>query len=270
MWRRIAFLSLAILALAVGGTLLPASEGTGKKCTRLEAVAVKLGLSDKQKEEVGKMHKEFCKNAAALRQQLRTLHKEQRQTMRQLLTEEQRAMLPGLIKAERDRHWQAVAGKLGLSEEQTQRVDKARAEYAKKVHDLAANKGTATPEQFRTLRREKMEAIRGTLTEAQRTKLVVLCREEFQKSRHPAARKERWKSLGEKLGVSAEQKEQFQKVRAEYAPKMDKPSTQLKQLRQDAHAAMLKVLTEEQRARFLEMRQARVRKEATPPATPKE
>src|SRR5262249_10368924 len=63
-------------------------------------------------------------------------------------------------------------------------------------------------------------------------------------------------ALAEKLDLTAGQKKQFQAVAADYGPKIDRAGKQLLELRQEERAAMEKVLTEEQRAKWREMRKA--------------
>jgi hypothetical protein len=63
-------------------------------------------------------------------------------------------------------------------------------------------------------------------------------------------------ALAEKLDLSAGQKKQFQVVAADYGPRIDRAGKQLLELRQEERAAMEKVLTEEQRAKWRQMRKA--------------
>jgi len=257
MGRRIAVMVLTVSALAVGAGLLAAKEekgrSSGKRHDRLEALAAKLDLSDKQKEEVRNLHADFSKKAAPVKEELRELRREQREAMRQVLSAEQRAKLPEIRKAEWDKRWQALVAKLGLSDEQKQQLEKTRAAFQAKYQDLAAREGKNRREQFRQLRHEQFQAVRADLTDEQRAKL----REEFHHRHNSEARREHWRVIGDKLGVSTEQKEQFQKIHAEYAGKIEKPAAQLKQLHQDQRTAVEKVLTEEQRAKLREMRKAR-------------
>jgi Spy/CpxP family protein refolding chaperone len=229
----------------------------------MEAFAAKLGLSDQQKEQISKIHADFATKTGPLHRQLATLHREQREAMSKVLTEEQRAKAKEIFKAAREEKWQATAAKLKLSDEQKQRVEKIRAEYAKRFQDLAAQKTEGRRDQFRTLRHEQYQAIGRELTEEQRAEFRDMARKMFHHRRdaQPAARVAFWKAIGEKLGVTPEQKEQFKKIRAEYASKKEKPAAELKELRQERHAAMAKVLTEEQRAKLQEMRKARKKDE---------
>ena len=57
-----------------------------------------------------------------------------------------------------------------------------------------------------------------------------------------ATRRELFKSVGEKLGVSVEQKEQFRKLHDEYDPKVKSLHAELRKLHHAEHAAIEKVL----------------------------
>jgi Spy/CpxP family protein refolding chaperone len=259
-YRRFTVLACTVLVLA-GGRLLRACEEKGAapeaRHHRLDALAAKLGLSDQQKEEIQKIHADFARQAAPLREQLGALHHDKREAMSKVLTEEQRARAKEVLKAEWETRWQATAARLNLTDEQKQRVEAIRREYAKQFEDLAGQKGEKQRDQFRALRHKQYQAIGRELTDEQRAKLGEIVRQEFRQRRDPAARMAFWKSVGEKLGVSPEQKEQFQKLHAAYAAKAEKPAAQLRELRRQEHAAVAKVLTEEQRARLQELRQDR-------------
>ena len=266
MWRRI-ILTMTVVALTASGNLLQAEETAPKRHGGLEALTAKLGLSDQQQEAIRKIHADWKTNATPIKQQLRTLHKEQRQAMMQVLTEEQRAKLPGIMKAAADKKWQAISGKLGLTAEQKERVDKTRTEFARKFQDLAAKNGETTRDQFRTLRHEKMQALRQILTPEQSAQLRKLVRAEKREWRNPEHKLAFWKGIGEKLNVTAEQKDQLHKIHADFASRMEKPAGQLKELRENKRSAFQKVLTAEQLAKFQEMRKSR--HEAKPATTEK-
>jgi Spy/CpxP family protein refolding chaperone len=159
----------------------------------------------------------------------------------------------------RDQELQKIADKLGLTEEQRQKIGKVREEYEKKFHDLAAQKekGEKVHRQFRALRHEFIAAVRPELTDEQRAKLPVILREEHRQWRNPVTRREIFKSIGEKLGVTPEQKEQIKKIRDEYNPKVEPLVTKLKEMHQEEHAAIEKVFTDEQRAKWQELRKSR-------------
>jgi Spy/CpxP family protein refolding chaperone len=266
---RLAGLAAALLALAAGTGQFTADEPKGdadKRHDRLGALASKLGLSDQQKEELRKIHTDCDKEADPIEHQLWSLCHQEYQAMRQVLTEEQRNRVPELLKAMRDKELQKIGTELGLNEDQKQRIEKIREEYEKKFHDLAAEKekGEKVHKEFRHLRHEFIGAISPVLTDEQRGRLPVLMREEHRYWHNPAVRREHLRALADKLGVSAEQKEQLQRIQSEYEPKVEKLASQLKQMHQQQHAAMEKVLTPDQRTKFQELFKNRVHREDKP------
>jgi Spy/CpxP family protein refolding chaperone len=256
-----AVVAAATLALAAGQGWLGAEEPKTEvgKGHHWERLATKLGLSDKQKEEIHKIHADFDEKADPVEHQLWSLHHQEREAMRQVLTDEQRAKLPAVFKELRDQELQKIADKLNLTEEQRQKIGKVREEFETKFRELAAQKekGDNVHRQFRELRHQFIAAVRPELTEEQRAKLPVILREEHRHWRNPEARRETFKAVGEKLGVSAEQKEQLKKIRDEYSPKAEALAAKLKEMHQDEHAAIEKVLTEDQRTKWQELRKSR-------------
>jgi Spy/CpxP family protein refolding chaperone len=186
--------------------------------------------------------------------------------MRQALTEEQRNRLPEVLKAMRDKELQKIGAELGLNEDQKQRIEKVREEYEKKFHELAAEreKGENAHKQFRHLRHEFLAAISPILTDEQRARLPVVVREEHRYWHNPAVRREHLRSLADKLGVTGEQKDKLQRIYSEDEPKVEKLTSQLKQMHQQEHAAVAKVLTPEQRLKFQELFKSRVGGEDKP------
>ena len=198
MWRRNSVMAVTAVVLATGGLLIAKEE----KCHRLEAFAAKVGLNDQQKDEIRRLHADFHKKTAPVKEHLWALRHDQRESMRGVLTEEQRIAVRKLIGEHWNSKWQATAAKLDLSAEQKQRIDKVRETYGKLFHDVAAEK-SSSGEHFRELRRAKYQAIGRELNEEQRAKLFSLVRKE-DRSRHDSeARRQYWKGIGEKLGVAA-------------------------------------------------------------------
>jgi len=251
---------VATVALMAGGSLLYAEapkSHTGKGHGRCAALAAKLNLTDKQKEEMGKIRTEFHAKEAPLKKQLGTLHHEHFHAIKQVLTEEQRARLPEGMKAEWDRRWQEMAGKLNLTQEQQQKLDKVRAEFRGKFKQLATKEGEKRPEQFRELRHEAFKAIAAELTPEQRSRFWTTFREERHHGHNAAVRGKEHEAFAEKLGLSAEQRKRVEQICSEYAKKRADEVAQLKQLRHEEHTAMAKVLTAEQREKLHELRKDR-------------
>lgn len=262
MWNRLGVMALTLLALAAGGQLVAEEKGQpGRRHDRLEALASKLGLSDQQKEEIRKIHADYDKKMDPLEEQLWALHHAEHEAMSKVLTEDQRAKLPEVMKEVMHKELDKMADKLGLTEAQKQKVEKIHEMYAKKFRDLAAQKGENARHKFHELRSEAMATVGKDLNDEQRARLHSVMREEFHRMHDPAVRREHLKAFADKLGLSAEQKEQVQKVHNEYEQKIEKLAEQLKQLHKDEHAAVEKVLTEEQRTKLRELLKSRGRGE---------
>jgi Spy/CpxP family protein refolding chaperone len=255
-----AVLAVAVLAWSAGSGRFAADEPRGASDKeRLEALASKLGLNDQQKQELHKIHTDFDRQADPVEQQLFNQFHQEFQAMRQALTEEQRNRIPELLKTMRDKELQKIASELNLNDDQKQRLGKVCEEYGRKLHELATHKetGEGAYKQFCQLRHEFVAAIRPELTEEQRFKLPMVLREEFRYWHNPTVHREHLRALADKLGVSGEQRERLQKIYSEYDPRVEKLVTQLKQIHQEEHAALEKVLTPEQRTKFQELHKSR-------------
>ena len=266
-WRRMAVTAFAIGLLAAGGRLAadePKAE-PAKGHDRLDAMAAKLGLNDQQKEEIRKIHTKFDKTLSDAEHQLWALHHEEHEAMSKVLTDEQRAKLPMVLKAARDKELQTIAGKLGLSDDQKKKLEAVREEHEQKFHELAA-KGDEGRAQFHELRHVFYEAIGKELTDDQRAKLPGLLREEYHEWRDPATRRDHLKAIGEELGLTAEQKDSMKKIHDDFDQKTAEPAAALTQLREDEHAAVDKVLTADQRTKLQELRKEREAGEKKPGA----
>jgi Spy/CpxP family protein refolding chaperone len=265
--RRLIGTALAILALAAGGGLVAdapkPAEPPAKGHDRLEAMAARLGLNDQQKEQIRAIHTDFDKKAADLEHQLWTLHHEEHQAMGKVLTDDQRAKLPGVLKAARDKELEELAAKLGLTDDQKKKLEAVREEHEPKFHELAA-KGEEGREAFRELRRVFHEAIGKELTDDQRARLPGVLREEYTEWRDPAKRRERLKAVGDELGLTDAQRAQLKAIHEEFDKKTADPTAQLRQARQDERAAVDKVLTDDQRQKLEALRKEREAGEKKP------
>jgi len=256
--HRWAVLTVATLTLATGAGRLAAEEPKAdtKKHDRVEMLASRLGLDDKQKEQIRKIHEDYDKKSDPVEHQLWALHHEEHEAVHKLLSDDQRTKLAAALKEMRDKEFDTLADKLGLSADQKKKIGKIREEYETKFHDLHAmkEKGEHVHKQFRELRHQFLEAVRPELTDDQRAKLPVLMREEHHHWRNPATRHEHMKAVFDKLDLSADQKEKIKKLHEDFEPKIKEDATQLKQLHHDEHDAMEKVLTDEQRTKWQEIR----------------
>jgi Spy/CpxP family protein refolding chaperone len=251
-----AFSALAIVAAAGVFAADPPKTEPGKGHDRLDVMAAKLGLSDQQKDEIRKVHADFEQKEAAVEHQLWTMRHEEREAIGKVLTDEQRAKVPGLLKAAREKEVQKVEGELGVTDEQKKKLEPILEEYEKKFHELAA-KGEAGREAFHKERHEFRQAIAKELTDEQRLKLPGVLREEYHQWRDPAARREHLKALADQLGLDDKQREEIKKIHAEFDQKDEPLTAQLKQLHTDEHAAVDKVLTDDQRQKLQEWRKER-------------
>jgi len=253
-WHRVAGLALAILVLVAGARLLGADEKKAKgDHDRVDALAAKLGLNEEQKEKIRKIHADFDKKEDPIEHRLQTLHHEEREAISKVLTKEQRDKVPEVMKGEMQKEWDKVAAKLGLNEDQKAKARKIHEEYGPKFRALASGKGERSEGEFRKLRHQEFEAVGGLLTAEQRGKLPGLMRQEFHEWRDPATRREHLKALADKLGLSAEQRDQAKKIHEEYEPKIHKEAEQLRELHSEEHKAMEAVLTDAQRTKLHEL-----------------
>jgi Spy/CpxP family protein refolding chaperone len=255
-WHRFAVLAVATLALAAVGLWADEKADTGKKHDRLEMLASRLGLDDKQKDELRKIRDDFDKKSDPVEHEIWSLHHQEHEAIHKLLTDEQRTKLRDAVKEMHEKEFQKLGDKLGLDDDQKKKIAKIHEEFEPKFHDLAKmrEKGENVHKQFRELRHEFLDEVRPVLTEAQRSKLPILLREEHYHWRNPEARHEHMKAILDKLDLSAEQKDKVKAIHSEYDPKIKDEVTQLHKLHHEEHEAMEKVLTAEQRTKWQELR----------------
>jgi Spy/CpxP family protein refolding chaperone len=254
--HRLAVTALTALALAAAPAFLNranADQPGGKDRERLTAWASKLGLSADQQERIHKICTECAERAEPVEEQLWKLHHEAFDQVKGVLTPEQQEKLPSAIKNEIAKECRAMEDKLGLSEEQRQKVEKVREEYEPKFREVCSQATETARKQMRELRSEFFAGLRGVLNDDQKAKLFGVLRQEFHQWRDPVARQQHLEAIGEQLGVNAEQKTQIQKIRSEYEPKIERLATQLKDTFQEERASVEKVLTDEQRTKAQEM-----------------
>jgi len=254
MGHRFAVAAFTILALGLGGIQLLAQEERsnteGTRLDRLEALTARLGLSDQQKSEVGKIQAEFDKKLEPVEQRLWSLHQEEFAACRKVITEDQRAKMRDFLKGTWEAETQKIAVKLNLNEDQKQRVQKIRADYGPKFCALMEKQGEGSFKEFRELRSKAHQELRQVLTEEQRALVPGIIHEEFHRWHDAATRREELTMVTDKVGLNNDQRAQFQQIMTEYNRQLEQPAGQFKQLHQDERAAIEKVLTAEQRAKF--------------------
>lgn len=252
--HRLAVAAFTTLALAASG--MPAyanDDATANQPDRVTAWATKLGLSDQQREQVRSIRADYDKQADPVEEQLWKLYHEEYEAMKNALTDEQRAKLPSVVKTEMNKECQAVATKIGISEDQKQKIEKIREEYEPKFREFCTQSTEAARKKVHELKAEFFGAVRRELTDDQRTKFWGVLREEFRQWRDPVARHERLSEIADQLGVTPDEKTQLKKIYAEYQPKIDELASRVKDLWREERTAVEKVLTDEQRTKAQEM-----------------
>jgi Spy/CpxP family protein refolding chaperone len=249
--RRLAFTLFAVLL--AGGVYADEAASKAKEHCILNAIAKKLGLSDQQRDQFRKIHDEFEAKAQPIQNELWKLRHEQHQAMKQVLTEQQRAELPNVIKMEMGNKLREIGDKLALTDDQRKQAEQLFNEYCTKFQDLDKEQGANVQGQFRALKHAEFEAFCGLLTDEQRVKLPGVLKEEMALWRSEDAQAKMRNEIAEKLNLTADQREKIEKICTEAGPKIEKQKTDLRQNWKDAHAAVAKVLTEEQRTKFLEL-----------------
>jgi len=268
-WHRMVGTALVVAALALGLRLAADEpkkpDPAAKPQSRLEAMAARLGLDDKQKEEITKVHTDFEKKLGDLEHQLGVLRHNEHEAMSKVLTDEQRAKLPAALKAARDKDLEAMAAKLGLTTEQKTKLETVLDEHEKKFLELAA-KGDEGRAAFHEVRHAFHEAIGKELTQAQREMLPGLLREEYREWREPETRRAHLKAIGDELGLKDEQKAQLKTIHEDFDKQTKEPLAQLKQTREDEHKAVMNVLTPDQQTKLEQFRKEREEANKKPPA----
>jgi len=246
LWHRMAFSALALVAAAGVFAADPPKAEPGKGHSRLDVMAAKLGLSDQQKDEIGKIHTDFDHQQAAVEHQIWTKRHEEHEAIDKVLTKEQHAKAQDLMKAARAKEVEKVESELKVTEEQKKKIEPILEEFEQKFHEAIA-KGEAGREDFHKTRHEFHEAIAKELTDEQRLALPGVMREEYHQWRDPAARREQLKALADQLGLEEKQRDEIKKIHEQF-DKDDEPLTaQHKQLHEAERAAVDKVLNDDQR-----------------------
>jgi Spy/CpxP family protein refolding chaperone len=254
-WQRLAVTAFMILALT-SGSLLPAQEKgkqSGKETDRLDALALKLKLSDAQKEQVKKIYADFDKKAAPLVRQLCTQRGEEWEALQKILNDGQKAKLKEALEAQAAKELQSVAEKLNLTEEQKEKVKKIRQDFWKKFLNLSIQKGENMGREYRELHMDVVLAGRQVLTPEQCTKLHAIQKQDFDDWHDFIYRPDHLKALGEQLGLGAEKLKQLQEDCASHERKLEQPRAQIKDLCKEECAALEKVLNAEQKAKLHEV-----------------
>ncbi|HEV3263479.1 MAG TPA: hypothetical protein VG013_41975 [Gemmataceae bacterium] len=255
-WQRLALTAFTIMALASGRLLAAQPEqkqAAGKASDPLDAVARKLNLSERQKQQVKQTYADFDRKAEPLVRQLCTQRSEEWQAVQKVLNEEQRAKLPEVLKAQEAKELQSLAQKLNLSEEQKQRVEMIRKDFWKTFVNLSPQKGENLARDYRELYMEALAAASEVLTPAQLAKLPAIQREDFHEGHDFALRQEHVKAIADQLGLSADQRNQIKQLCASCGKKLEQPVAEFQRFCKEHHAGLENVLNADQRAKLHEI-----------------
>lgn len=143
----------------------------------------------------------------------------------------------GGVERERMAAW---ASKLGLNDQQQDRIHKTCEQYAERAEPVE--------EQLWKLSHEEFDAVKNVLTPEQREKLPEVIKAEMTRE---------VRTVADKLGLSEEQRRKIASIREEYEPKFrevcaqssDDARRKMRELRAQFFADIRPVLTDEQRAK---------------------
>jgi len=239
------------LAFAFTGAAWAADDTkTRGQCVQ-NAFAAKLGFTPEQKEQVAKICSDYEQKAAPVYEKTWVLQNDHRHAVLQILSTEQRAKLPEVMKAEGAKILDHFTAKLQLTDAQRKEMERICTEYGPKYEQLADSKDSRKSEKFQELKTAHFEEMCKVLTDDQRVKLPALIQEEML-ARTPSSKSEIRNAIVDRLGLDPEQKTRLDKVCDEFGTKIDEQKTQIRRICKDKHAAISKVLTEEQRVKFEE------------------
>jgi|GEM_PF-2869783 hypothetical protein len=234
---------------------------------RAQSAAEKLGLTSEQRKQIIQTLSTQAEKHAALREKCReacenefkavaaVLTPEQRQKSREQF--EDRIVMAAAARSVADR-MEAVADKLGLSDQQRQQIAKTHAQFAGKYQALRGER--------LDLMQEELKAVAAILTPEQREKVKDLCEdrvviievtatggsadEAVKALRESIA--ERLEAVADKLELTAEQRSQIRNVHAAFTDKFKTQRENRMALRQEELKALGGVLTPEQKDKVQE------------------
>jgi Spy/CpxP family protein refolding chaperone len=245
---------------------------------RIEAAADKLGLSQEQRDKIKEIRASRSQECKDLRAQRRALLQEELQAISSILTPEQRDKAKELAedRAERreDRREQAdssdrsalpkfvaaratlaerleaAADKLGLTSEQRKQVATATAGHAEKHADLNHKVRECCEEEFK--------AVAAILTPEQREKAHAVVESRVLRAAAASSIADRLEALGDKLGLSNEQRGQIVKSRAQFAGQYRALHSDRRELLGEELKAISAILTPEQRDKVKDFAEDRI------------
>src|SRR5579863_3953771 len=231
---------------------------------RVQSAAEKLGQTSEQREKMIETLSSHADEHAALKAKCRraaesefqeiaaVLNPQQQEKARECI--EERLVIAPAARSVADR-LDAVAGKLDLTSNQRQQIAETHSQFAPRYRALRSDR--------KELMQEELKAIAAILTPEQREHVKDFCEDRVtivdvpvtSRDSNPAAKglketvSERLEAVGEKLDLSADQRNEIRGVRAAFADKFKLQRDQRKALRQQELQALQGILTAEQRAK---------------------
>jgi Spy/CpxP family protein refolding chaperone len=228
---------------------------------RVQAADEKLALTPEQRTKIRELHAPFAEKYRANRAERRELVEAEFKAIAEGLTPEQREKARRYIEGRMVRaavvqsvaeRLQAAADKIGLTDEQRNKIREIRTGFRDKFRSLADGR--------RALLHDELKAIGGQLTSDQRDRVCDLCEDRvvvvgieidpndadaIAHLRETVA--ERLRGLADRLGLTDEQRGKIREIHASFADKYEAQRTARRDLRREELKAMGDVLTPEQR-----------------------
>jgi Spy/CpxP family protein refolding chaperone len=239
---------------------------------RLQAVADKLGLTAEQRDKIREAHTAFTDKYQTLRTQRRELLQTELQALGAILSPEQRDMakqfIEDRIEAAREgvakHEWpeighvrdtlterlQGAAEKLGLTDDQRDKIREAHAPFAEKYRAQRAER--------RELIESELRAISHVLTPEQREKVRNYIDGRIVRAAVAQTVAERLNAAADKLGLTSEQRGQLREIHAPFREKYRAMGAERRKLLQSELKAISAVLTPEQREKVRDFFEDRV------------
>jgi len=245
---------------------------------KIEAAADRLGLSQEQRDKIKEIRSSRAEQCKALRDERRALLQEELKAIGSILTPEQRDKVKEFAEDREERREdrleqadqagrtglprfaaaratlaeriEAAAEKLGLTSEQRKKIGSATASQAEQHADLRNKVREANEEEFK--------AIAAVLTPEQREKARQTVESRVLRAVAAMSIADRLDALGDKLGLSADQRRQIAKSRAQFADQYRALRSDRRELLGEELKAIAAVLTPEQRDKVKDFGEDRI------------
>jgi Spy/CpxP family protein refolding chaperone len=278
--QHVAILALVALLLGSGNLaraqeekrLSPALDQMREQVSdRLQAVADELGITPEQRDKIREARTTFMDKYRELRTARRELLQSELEKLSTILSPEQRAMAREYIedrmesaRAAAKREWpeighiretleeriQGAAQKLGLTDEQREKLHEAHAAFAGKYQAQRAER--------RELIESELKTIASALTPEQREKLRMFVEGRIVRAAAAQSVSERLQAKAEKLGLTTEQRDKLREIYAPYREKYRALRAERRKLLESELKAIASVLTPEQREKVRDCSEDRV------------